>query len=189
MKTQNDVAVDWRPSHWVAFWRRVRVDSGFKCWEWTGLVDQGGYGRLSLREKGRVRSECAHRLAWRLAYGPIPDGLCVCHRCDNRRCVRIDHLFLGTPKDNTRDMIQKGRKAEYRPPLKLLCKRGHLLAGDNLYVLKNGARGCRACRSVRVKTDQYRTTARIRARRYRQRHASLGLAESITPTERSRNAS
>lgn len=51
----------------------------------------------------------AYRLAWTLANGPIPDGLCVCHRCDRPNCIRVEHLFLGTQADNIRDKMKKGR--------------------------------------------------------------------------------
>lgn len=86
------------------FWPRVNVTDG--CWEWTGpRYKAGGYGRLRLAGR-QVR---AHRVAWELLHGPVPDGLNVCHHCDNPPCVRPDHLFLGTDKDNADDRDAKGR--------------------------------------------------------------------------------
>ncbi len=80
------------------------------CWLWDDRKGAGGYGIL--RWKGKVWR--SHRLAWTLASGPIPEGMLVCHTCDTRNCVRPDHLFLGTAKDNTRDMMQKGRASWQR---------------------------------------------------------------------------
>lgn len=88
----------------MRFWNHVLKTA--KCWWWTGALDGQGYGRV---RRDKVLHP-AHRLAWIDANGPIPDGLYVCHRCDNRKCVRPDHLFLGTAKDNTQDMIAKGRR-------------------------------------------------------------------------------
>lgn len=81
------------------FWAKVKKTEG--CWEWTGNTLSNGYGQID--QMG------AHRVAWSLKNGPIPFGMFVCHKCDNPSCVRVDHLFLGSPKDNTADMLQKGR--------------------------------------------------------------------------------
>jgi hypothetical protein len=85
------------------FWGRV--DRSGDCWLWTGWRQANGYGGLRVKRQAHY----AHRVAWTLVNGPIPDGLFVCHHCDNRPCVRPDHLFLGTARDNTRDSIAKGR--------------------------------------------------------------------------------
>lgn len=78
------------------------------CWVWTGSLvkDRGGYGRFHANGK----SYRAHRLSWQLHHGRWPGNLFVCHKCDNPRCVRPDHLFLGTTDDNMADMVSKGRK-------------------------------------------------------------------------------
>ena len=81
------------------------------CEEWPGAVSGVGYGQRWAQ--GRVVS--AHRFAWEEAHGPIPEGLCVLHHCDNRRCIRVDHLFLGTRADNSLDMVRKGRARGGRP--------------------------------------------------------------------------
>jgi hypothetical protein len=97
------------PQDVARFWALVCKSAG--CWEWQASTLPTGYGNVrvgSLRD-GTRRIVRAHRMSWMLAHGPIPEGMCVCHHCDNPKCVRPDHLFLGTLGDNTRDMFAKGR--------------------------------------------------------------------------------
>jgi hypothetical protein len=86
------------------FWSKARLCPN-GCLLWTGAVNNWGYGRFLYQGKARF----AHRVAWALTHGPIPDGLHVCHSCDRPLCVNPEHLFLGTDLDNTRDMFAKGR--------------------------------------------------------------------------------
>lgn len=87
------------------FRSKIRKDNTSECILWTAAIDAYGYGAIN----GKGKMLKAHRVAWELAYGPIPEGLCVLHKCDVRNCVNVEHLFIGTDGDNVRDMLAKGR--------------------------------------------------------------------------------
>lgn len=87
------------------FW--AKVEKGDGCWEWHSCLDTDGYGLFWLDRTFKR----AHRISYILKVGTIPLGLLVCHHCDNPRCVRPDHLFLGTEKDNALDAVKKQRNS------------------------------------------------------------------------------
>lgn len=90
--------------------RRVPSWGGEGCWECIGTRNWCGYGVIGSKATGVRRQLMAHRVSWELANGPVPDGMCVCHSCDNPACVRPDHLFVADHAGNMADKVAKGRQ-------------------------------------------------------------------------------
>ena len=146
------------------FWSKVNKSGpvhpalGTPCWEWTASRFKTGYGQYMLDDK----PQRAHRVAWTLSVGPIPEGLLVLHKCDNRGCVRVDadpalsHLFLGDHQANAADMVSKGRES------RLGCgasqPRGE--AASNVILTEAHVR------EIRAAYVPWKTTQRELARRY-----------------------
>ena len=99
-------------THEQRFWARVDKGAAPDCWLWAGSVQSGGYGQI----KVAGRSSTSHRVSWEIHHGAIPAGMMVLHRCDIPRCCNPEHLFLGTAKDNSADMMAKGRRVKRHAP-------------------------------------------------------------------------
>ncbi len=104
----------WRKSLYVPVEKRLAKyiikDPETGCWNWISATVSKGYGVLSVNGK----MQYVHRLVWEREHGPIPNGMQVCHSCDNPRCCNPEHLFLGTRSDNMLDMVNKGRDRNFR---------------------------------------------------------------------------
>lgn len=117
----------------------AKVDKGGQCWLWTGAINGHGYGHIKIA--GRM--QYAHRVAYELEVGPIPDGLVLDHLCRNRSCVNPDHLEPVPHRAN----VLRGEGATASHARQESCKRGHPFDAANTYAW-NGRRICRACRSA-----------------------------------------
>jgi hypothetical protein len=109
------------------------------CVLWHLSLNMAGYGQKVVRGKLWL----AHRWVWTQANGPIPEGMQINHHCDTPACVNLDHLYLGTQSDNTRDQIERGRWVP-PSPRKERCVNGHLFAEAEV-IRPNGSRYCREC--------------------------------------------
>ena len=138
------------------FWDKVDVGPPEECWIWTASKNSlSGYGKFNAGEK---KYNSAHRYSYFIHKGAIPDGMFVCHVCDNPPCVNPNHLWVGTASENTIDMLSKGRRPartkghkhteQYK--LQQFCKNGHEKTPENTYIhtRPNGysIRHCKICR-------------------------------------------
>lgn len=123
------------------------------CWEWEKHITKSGYGTISINGK----STRAHRASYEAFVGKIPDGLVVCHKCDNPRCCNPDHLFVGTFLDNTIDHLLKGRK-----PVGAKTGRAILSEGDALKIIELFATGMTIKQVAEVTGFNYSTVQHVR---------------------------
>ena len=124
----------------IRFWRFVNKTEG--CWEWTGSIRHFGYGQFGVSAGVIVM---AHRYSWILAGRELPPkGLVLMHSCDNPRCVRPDHLRVGTQRENVHDARDKGRmRGQFKTATE--CKRGHSFDEANTLIDGRGHKSCRTC--------------------------------------------
>lgn len=123
------------------------------CWEWAASRLKNGYGRIREGATGS-KTITAHRASWLIHKGPIPDGMCVCHQCDNRRCVNPQHLFLGSKAENNRDRAMKGRSRDQRGERNSLTK----LSNETVFAIRAARSAGDTYRSISERFGVPRTT-------------------------------
>lgn len=138
------------PKQIERFWSRVEVHHPAGCWEWNGSFSPGGYGRISYQDQDKNHHYPAHRVAYRLLIGPIPNDLVLDHLCRNPRCVNPDHIDVVTFDENIRRGYGLSGKHTQRPR----CIHGHDFTPENTYYYGNGYRQCKTCRRIRARAHR-----------------------------------
>ena len=121
------------------------TDKSGECWIWTGVRNKSGYGRIYVHDKGRPM--LAHRVAYELRRGPIPDALVIDHLCRTPACINPAHMEVVTNDENFR----RGLGNKYRNGMADTCKHGHPMSGDNVYVRPGGSYECRECKRAQMR--------------------------------------
>lgn len=137
------------------FWSRVSAGPEDACWPWRGALAANGYGRFAPRVDGRPFRVQAHRLAYELTFGPIPDGLVIDHLCRNRACANPTHMEPVSPRTN----VLRGVGVASKNSAKTHCVDGHAFGPENTYVTPNGRRMCRECQRRRNRAHYARRLA------------------------------
>jgi hypothetical protein len=131
----NDHPLINRGSYFEKFFNKISKEDHEKgCWIWIGHKNKAGYGRIRQKYKDKT----AHRFSWEIFNGPIPESMFICHTCDNPPCCNPDHLFLGTPKDNTQDCIKKNRQRYQKGSAHNMAKLSESEIPKIRELLKNG---------------------------------------------------
>lgn len=143
----------------VRFWWRVGYETSQGCWPWDGPTLPGGYGKMWRSDFERLwhPSQLAHRIAYELEVGPIPDGLTLDHLCGNPNCVNPDHLEPVTQRVNT----LRGSGPIAAHAVKTHCAHGHPYDEENTYHMPSGGRDCKIC--VRRRGREYRLRRKERS--------------------------
>lgn len=124
------------------FFSKIKVDVQTECWEWQASKSRDGYGGFTIGKNGQNGLYKAHRVAFNIFVGVIPEGKVIDHKCRNRKCCNPEHLEVVTPTQNT---LENSLSFQAENAVKTHCPQGHEYIGENLKYYPNGGRYCRLC--------------------------------------------